>query len=180
MGIVRAGIGRILAVICVAALSAASSPEKAEGQLRWQMPQKEEIRVRLVALALALPRSSFFSSHEVFVAEKQLSHEEFRLIKLVYEFLPYQPRLSDYGLNYSLIHEIRAIRDPSCDETLLEMTARLDGAGRPDPHRLHWSFRYSTDSPGLNLERRKSTLPCYQTTADDYNQAQREPSLIEP
>src|SRR5512147_3160692 len=87
-----------------------------EGQLRWpDPPKKAPMRVRLVALALADPRSSFFSSHEVFVAETEIGHEEWSLIKLVYTFLPYQPRLLDSGFDYSLVHEFSAQRDTNCD-----------------------------------------------------------------
>ncbi len=57
----------------------------ADGQLHWPSPRKEAIEVRLIALAVAYPRSSFFSNDEVFIAEQQLAKEESRFIKLVYE-----------------------------------------------------------------------------------------------
>ena len=69
----------------------------ADGQLHWPRPRKQEIEVRLIALAVEYPRSSFFSNDEVFVAEQELSKEESRFIKLVYDFLPYQSPLSDSG-----------------------------------------------------------------------------------
>jgi len=56
------------------------------------------MRLRLVALALSLPRSSYFKSYEVFVAEMPVSHEEWSPIKLVFYFLPYEPKLSESGL----------------------------------------------------------------------------------
>ena len=69
-------------------------------QLRWpDPPKKASMRVRLVAVALADPRSTFFSSHEVFIAEKEITQEEWGLIKLVYTFLPYQPRLLESGFD---------------------------------------------------------------------------------
>src|SRR5437762_6749189 len=100
--------------------------------------------MRIVAMAWNHPRSSFFSNEEVFVAEKALNQSESRLVKLVYGFLPYQPRLSDNGLDYATVHEIRALRDPECDETLAQMTS---------PHGPRSSLKYSTDSPILNVER---------------------------
>jgi hypothetical protein len=115
--------------------------------------------VHLVALAIAYPKSSFFSSQEVFVAEQELEKDETRLIKLVYNYLPYQPPLSEYGLEYSIAHEIRATRDADCDE-------RLDEMGR----RGYMGFKYSYDSPELDLGRRRSRLRCYQTSAEDYDQ----------
>src|SRR5215475_3828219 len=69
-----------LAVTCI------WGPRKqAEGQLRWPPypPKKAPIRVRLVAVAYAdHPRSSFFSSQEIFVAEREVTHDEWGYIKL--------------------------------------------------------------------------------------------------
>src|SRR5229473_5673780 len=93
----------------------------ADGELRWPTVKKEPIEVRLIALAVAYPRSSFFANDEVFIAEQELGKEESRFIKLVYDFLPYQPPLSSYGLNYSLVHKVHAVRDSTCDENLWEM-----------------------------------------------------------
>ena len=128
--------------------------------------------MRIVALAWSHPRSSFFENEEVFIAEKELTKDETRLVKLVYGFLPYQPRLSDYGLEYDTMHELRAARDADCDETLGQMTVGQIGDWRQPRSEL----RYSKDAPRLNLERHKSVLPCYLTNADDYARSLREPS----
>ena len=136
-------------------------------ELRWQESKKEFVRLRLVALAWNHPRSSFFASEEIFIAEKELDKNEVRLVKLVYGFLPYQPRLSDGGLDYELLHEMRAVRDASCDETLAQIIASPMGDWRQDESRL----KYATDAPALNLARHKSHLPCYVTTADDYSRS---------
>src|SRR5262249_11110381 len=91
------------------------SSKPAEG-LHWpDPPKKAHMRVRLVAVALAEPRSSFFSSHDVLVAEKEIGNDEFSLIKLVFAYLPYQPRLSELGFDYSVVHEISVWRNPDCD-----------------------------------------------------------------
>ena len=156
-----------LVAICV--LMAAT---QSAAQLRWPSSKKEPLHVRLVALALADPRSSFFTTREVFVAEKEIGHEEWSLIKLVYTFLPYQPRLSDSGLDYSLVHEFTAQRNSTCDETLAQITA--------GPNQTPLSLKYSADSPSKDLERRRTPLPCYETTADDYSRADREPIPAPP
>src|ERR1700732_4597172 len=91
----------------------------AEGPLPLSYPPgKAAIRVRLVALAISLPRSSFFKSSEVFVAETEIAHEEWSFIKLVFTFLPYEPRLSESGFDYSVVHEVSASRDENCDQTV--------------------------------------------------------------
>lgn len=156
-----------IAMIVLIGTCVIGKQECAQAQLRWSGSKKEGMRVRLVALATADPRSSFFTTHEVFVAEREISHEEWSLIKLVFTFLPYQPRLSESGLDYSLVHEFSALRDPVCDETLAQMTSG------PDHEQLN--LKYAADSPAKDLERRRTPLPCYQTTADDYSKMDREP-----
>ena len=172
MQLLKTGLCYMIAVILLPLLATLGAGEKAEAELHWQPPKKEAMRLRLVALALAYPRSSFFATHEVFVAEKQLGRDEWRLVKLVYGFLPYQARLSESGLDYSIVHELRAVRDPSCDETLRQMTYPRNMPEWPQPDQ---SWKYSTDSPSLNPDRPRHNLPCYQTTADDYGKPLHEP-----
>src|SRR5438309_894271 len=126
-------------------------------------PVNEEMAIRLIGLALALPSSSYFSNYEVFIAERRISKVASQLIKLVYVSLPYQRRLSEYGLNNSRVYKLRVSRDRTCDESLLQMTWP-----ETDPHPGSQS---STDSPGLSPNDRNGMLPCYRTTADDYRKA---------
>ncbi|HZQ25581.1 MAG TPA: hypothetical protein VFA89_22520 [Terriglobales bacterium] len=168
----RSGLSCTAALFAIAAGFGLVARETAHGELHWQSPKKQELRVRLIALALAPPRSSFFPNQEVFVAALEVTKDESRLIKLVYEFLPYQPPLSDYGMDYSLLHEIRAERDPSCDETLKDMSYPRYV---PEWPRADQSWKYSLDSPELNPERRHARLPCYQTTAQDYDRSVHQP-----
>lgn len=159
----------------------------AMAELHWQA-KKEHIRVRLIALASHFPRSSFFPNQEVFVAEKELAEGESRLVKLVYGYLPYQPRLSEQGLNYALVHELNALRDPNCDEALAQMTiverpenwkqtTRQEPNHDPANHLQVYvgpikedpNFKYSANSPVINLDRRRAALPCSVTTAEDYS-----------
>jgi hypothetical protein len=126
-------------------------------------PVTEEMAIRLIGLALALPSSSYFSNYEVFIAERRISKVASQLIKLVYVSLPYQRRLSEYGLSNPRVYKLRVSRDRSCDESLLQMTWP-----ETDPHPGSQS---STDSPGLSPNDRNGMLPCYRTTADDYRRA---------
>jgi hypothetical protein len=131
------------------------------------------MRVRLVAVAFALPRSSFFSGYEVFVAETEIAHSEWGLIKLGFTFLPYQPRLSESGFDYSVVHEVSAWRDPDCDETVADLTARSL------PNR-HQPLIYSRNVPREDLDRRHIPLPCYPTNADGYIKSSFEPVAPPP
>jgi hypothetical protein len=117
----------------------------------------EEFPLRLVSLALPTQGSSFFSNYEVFIAERRLPKGQSQLIKLVYTFLPYQKRLSEYIASNAQVYTLRVTRDPTCDESLMQLT---------------WSDtdQDSSDSifPGAD---RNSKLPCYHTTAEDYQKA---------
>jgi len=113
---------------------------------------------------LALPSTSYFSNYEVFIAERRLSKDESRLIKLVYVSLPYQRRLYEYGLNNSRVYKLRVTRDATCDERLLQMTW-------PQTEEPQSDSQYSADLPALSANDRNSKLPCYRTTADDYRRA---------
>jgi hypothetical protein len=116
----------------------------------------EEFPLRLVSLALPTQGSSFFSNLEVFIAERRLPKGRSQLIKLVYTFLPYQKRLSEYIQSNARVYTLRVIRKPECDESLIELT--WSDAG-PDTNDMF---------PGTD---KNTKLPCYVTTADDYQQA---------
>jgi hypothetical protein len=110
-----------------------------------------------------LPSTSFSSSYEVFIAEKDLKGQK-ELIKLVYWFLPYQTRLSEYHPDASKMFKLRVTRDHACDESLLHMTVSPTGQVYPGTH-------LPADSLQLIQERQDMILPCYRTTADDYRKA---------
>jgi len=124
----------------------------------------EELHMRIVGLALALPSTSFASTYEVFIAERQLASNAVQLIKLVYWFLPYQRRLTDYHPDYSKMYKLRAKRDRACDESLQHMTVSPSGEAFS-------SAQLATLSPGFPSGNRDVMLPCYRTTADDYRKA---------
>ena len=126
-------------------------------------PASEEVSLRLIGMALALPNSSYFSNYEVFIAEKRLRKDQAQLIKLVYVSLPYQRRLSEYSVDNSKVYKLRVSRDKTCDESLLQMTWP-ETDPHPDSHN-------AADSPALSPADRNGMLPCYRTTADDYRRA---------
>jgi hypothetical protein len=169
----KAKFRRTVRAVLLLTITAFCGFRSARGELRWQDAKKEALKVRLIALAASYPRSSVYSNQEVFIAAQQIEPGEARLVKLVYGFLPYQPRLSDVGLDYSTVHELRATRNPDCDETLAQM-ASFDKSSA----KLDWE--YSTDSPGLDPGKRRRPLPCYETTAEDYNKPHHEPAAAAP
>jgi hypothetical protein len=158
----------VVAKMTLIGVCALTGPDSARANLHWRPEKKENLRVRLIALAEADPRSTFFSNHEVFVAAEQLEKDESRLVKLVYEFLPYQPRLSESDFDYSVVHEIRAVRDAGCDQSLAQMST-------DQRTRAHVPLKYAADSPVLNTNRHRSIIPCYSTTPEDYTKAVHEP-----
>ncbi|HUK47931.1 MAG TPA: hypothetical protein VLW06_10075 [Terriglobales bacterium] len=146
----------------------------ADGELPWPLRKKREIEVRLIALAMQYPRSSFFANDEVFVAEQELSKDESRFIKLVYDFLPYQVPLSDSGMNYSLVHKVNAVRDTTCDESLWEMRRLM--TKRREAEEPNSTWKYAAESPISDLDNRQARLRCYRTTSSDYEKALNEPT----
>jgi hypothetical protein len=159
------------ALVSVAFVLISGTPV-ADGQLHWSS-RKEAIEVRLIALAVAYPRSSFFANDEVFVAEQELAKEESRFIKLVYDFLPYQSPLSAYGLDYSVRYRVHAVRDSTCDENLWEMRSLQPQEGRSAADQR---WRYAHDTPIADLDFRQARLRCYKATSDDFERAEREPT----
>ncbi len=121
------------------------------------MPVFQDAQVKVISLAWAPPKSSYFSNFEVFIAEKWLSKNQTEVIKLVYVFLPYQRRLSEYGAENPRVRKLRVTRDPTCDESLMQISWPEGG----EPNR----------NASMTPEDRKNLLPCYRTTADDYRQA---------
>jgi hypothetical protein len=125
----------------------------------------EELPLGLLGVVFVPPGTSYFSNFEVFVAKRRIG-KDLQLIKLVYEFLPYQRRLSEYNLNNipQRVIKLRVTPDPSCNESLGQMIqpsgdSTHAGAGSPDlPEALR-----SQDLTAM--------LPCYRTNASDFEKA---------
>jgi len=126
----------------------------------------EELPLGLLGVVFAAPGTSFFSNFEVFVAQRRVGKDRLQLIKLVYEFLPYQRRLSEYDLNNlpPRVIKLRVTPDPSCDESLGQIMQFHTDPTLP-----------ATEYPKLPAALRSSdlnaVLPCYRTTAGDFQAA---------
>jgi hypothetical protein len=138
-----------------------SVPEVAGNRMH---PVFQDVQLRVIGLVWAPPRSSYFSNFEVFIAEKGLHKEELQFIKLVYVFLPYQQRLSEYGFDNQKVRRLRVTRDPTCDESLMQMAW-------PEGENVPAGSHHSGDALESNSPDRNNALPCYRTTADDYRRA---------
>jgi len=126
----------------------------------------EELPLGSIGLVFAAPGTSYFSNFEVFVAKRRVGKDRLQLIKLVYEFLPYQRRLSEYDLNNlpPRVIKLRVTPDPSCDESLGQI---IQSHTDPPPS--------ARDYPKLPEALRSSdlnaVLACYRITADDFQKA---------
>lgn len=145
-----------------AAKDAERSPSAAEANKNSGSSTIQELPLRVIGLAWAPARSSYFSNFEVFLAERWLNKDRSQFIKLVYVFLPYQERLSEYGFD-SKVRKLRVTRDSTCDERLAEIaSSRVENRPPGSP---------SVDSLASISADGDSMLPCYRTTADDYRRA---------
>src|SRR6202140_572611 len=126
----------------------------------------EELPLGLIGLVFAAPGTSYFSNFEVFVAKRRVGKDQLQLIKLVYEFLPYQRRLSEYNFSHlpPRVIKLRVTPDPSCDESLGQMIQ-----SHTDPSS---SAREQPELPAaLRSSDLNAVLACYRTTADDFQKA---------
>lgn len=126
----------------------------------------EELPLGFLGLIWAPPGTSYFSNFEVFVAKRKVGKDQLQLIKLVYEFLPYQRRLSDYDLNNlpPRVIKLRVTPDPSCNESLGQMMQV-----HPDPEQPVKDYPELPEA--LRSSDLNAVLPCYRTTADDFRKA---------
>jgi hypothetical protein len=126
----------------------------------------EGLPLGLIGVVFAPPGTSFFSNFEVFVAKRRVGKDQLQLIKLVYEFLPYQRRLSEYNLNNvpARVIKLRVIPDPSCDESLGQMI-------QPHADPTGPSTQYPELPAALRSTDLNAVLPCYRATADDFQKA---------
>lgn len=143
-----------------AAQSAPDLPDNA-------VPPGEEVPLRFIEVPGASKRTSFFSNYEVVLAERNISPTQTEPIKLVYVSLPYQKKLAEYNWSTARIYKLRAIPDPKCDESLMDMMMP-DNGGPLDPETEASANRLASLIPD-----KKMKLHCYRTTADDFAKAMR-------
>ena len=158
---------------------AAASPTPAINQ--ENKPTAEELPLGLLGVVFVAPGTSFFSNFEVFVAKRRggknvgknngknndKNNDQMQLIKLVYEFLPYQRRLSEYNLNNvpARVIKLHVTPDPSCNEPL----GQIIQPPHTDPTLP--APEYPELPAALRSSDLNAVLPCYRTTADDFQKA---------
>jgi hypothetical protein len=127
----------------------------------------QDVPLRIIGIPVASTKTSFFSNYEVFLAERRVGKNQTEPIKLVYTFLPYQHRLSEYLAEGQIFkkkeYKLRVYRDPSCDESLLHMM--WPDADEPPPND---NFAASLGLPKSNDN---TQLQCFRLSADDYRRA---------
>ena len=124
----------------------------------------EDVPLRLIGVG-GLLKNSFFSNFEVFLAETQkIGQGRTELIKLVYIFLPYQKRLSEYDWSTTKIYKLRAVRDQSCDDAHADDLAGGRRSTRP-------CGVGSCTTVFANGSNKNTNVPCFRTTADDFQRA---------
>lgn len=104
--------------------------------------------------------SSFFSDYEVFIAQRQFGNSRTETVKLVYTFLPYQKRLTEYVHDHR-VHTFHVVRVSSCDESLMDMML-------PDDSQPPAAAMGSPDYNTATRNRKNLLLPCFVTSADDF------------
>jgi hypothetical protein len=105
--------------------------------------------------------STFFSNFEVFLAKRRIANGKLETIKLVYFFLPYQRRLSEYVAEGAKVHTLRVTRDSRCDEPLMQMLWPDGDQDQSDP-------QASANAAAFSSIDQKMMVPCFRTTAEDY------------
>jgi len=161
------GTGKILEPMDPLPNDASSSTPAAIGDDKATV---EELPLGLLGVVFAAPGSSFFSNFEVFVAKRRIgkdkNNDQLQLIKLVYEFLPYQRRLSEYDLNNvrPRVIKLRVTPDPSCDEALGSIL-------QPSSDPTSAATEYPKLPAALRSADPSAVLPCYRTTAGDFQKA---------
>jgi hypothetical protein len=153
--------GKVLEPMDPLPIEGASSASAGNGNSNASV---EELPLGLLGVVFAAPGTSFFSNFEVFVAKRRVG-KDVQLIKLVYEFLPYQRRLSEYDLNNlpPRVIKLKVTADPTCDESLGQMIASHTDQAHPGENAKLPAALLSSD---LN-----AVLPCYRTTATEFQKA---------
>jgi hypothetical protein len=125
-----------------------------------------ELPLGIIGVVFAPQGTSYFSNFEVFVAKRKLGKDQIQLIKLVYEFLPYQRRLSEYDLNNlpPRVIKLRVTPDPSCNESLGQMILTHSDSATP-------AAQYAKLPEALRSSDLTAVLPCYRTSASDFQRA---------
>ena len=129
--------------------------------------KKQSITVRLIGRASFLPVTSFGANYESYVGSLQSKASDSTMVKIVYRFMNYEPRLPGSLADYDLVHTFRATRQPDCDakaETLI-YSQHVGPAGQVSEPAF--SFVYAKNASGVSIPP-TVLLPCYVVSADGY------------
>jgi hypothetical protein len=114
---------------------------------------------KFVARVSGPPVTGFGLNHEYYVFE-MFSPTGSQFVTLSNTFLIYQPHLPVWGLDYSKLYKLTAVRDDKCDDTLENISRRSVFDKRGQFLETKYSLTYAQNFPSTTLPW-KSPLPCY-------------------
>ncbi len=167
MHVVRCAMTRMgWAMACAAVLLLAGGA--AQGRSLKSSVKKESVSFRLVGRAAPVPITSFGANYESYVAALQSPKtNDVSLVKVVYRFLSYDPRLPVSFVDYDLVHTFRAVRQPDCDESASAMLYSHPLSHTGEVQNETFTFEYAKHASDVTIAP-AVMLPCYVITPADY------------
>ena len=117
---------------------------------------------KFVARVDGPPLTGFGMNRESYVFE-MFSPTGSQFVTLSNTFLVYQPHLPVFGLDYSKLYRLTAVRDVTCDDTLENISRRAVFAPHGQFLEMKYSLTYAQNFPSTTLPW-QSPLPCYVVT----------------
>ncbi len=114
---------------------------------------------KFVARVSGPPVTGFGLNHEYYVFE-MFSATGSQFVTLSNTFLIYQPHLPVWGLDYSKLYKLTAVRDDKCDDTLENISRRSVFDKQGQFLETKYSLTYAQNFPPTTLPW-KNPLPCY-------------------
>jgi hypothetical protein len=114
---------------------------------------------KFVARVDGPPLTGFGMNRESYVFE-MFSPTGSQFVTLSNTFLIYQPHLPVFGLDYSKLYKLTAVRDVTCDETLENISRRSVFDRYGHFVEMKYSLSYAQNFPSTTLPE-KNPLPCY-------------------
>jgi len=117
---------------------------------------------KFVARVDGPPLTGFGMNRESYVFE-MFSPTGSQFVTLSNTFLIYQPHLPVFGLDYSKLYKLTAVRDAACDDTLENISRRAVFAPHGQFVETRYALTYAQNFPSTTLPW-NSPLPCYVVT----------------
>jgi hypothetical protein len=114
---------------------------------------------KFVARVDGPPVTGFGTNRESYVFE-MFSPTGSQFVTLSNTFLIYQSHLPVWGLDYSKLYKLTAVRDATCDDTLENISRRAVFAPHGQFVETKYSLTYAQNFPSTTLPW-QSPLPCY-------------------